>query len=245
MKWIETLKEEDHRNALYATIVFIMLMILFFLLASMEVPDPPLEEKIIEVEIEFGSEFSGGSEKSENTKSEETPKPVTESAIKQDLQEEETVVVVSGKGKSKTSKSEKKPDKVTEPQPDKGLGFPVGGNGGEGGGTDKGFGKGGGVGEGGEGHDEGKGNTVNKKRKVLSKGRVPGNSQEEGRIALDIYVNQFGKVVRTQYRESASNSGSAYLKELAEKTARTYQYEKIPGSPVQHVGYIVFSFRKQ
>ena len=48
-KSIQALREEDHRRALYAALVFIMLLILFFLLVSLEVPDPPLEEEIVEI----------------------------------------------------------------------------------------------------------------------------------------------------------------------------------------------------
>ena len=246
--FINNLREEDHKKALVATLVFIMLMILFFLLVSLEYPNPPLEEKIVEVEIEFGSDYEGGGQISEVT--EEIPEPEPESASEQDVQEESPVVVTTAKGDSKTSKNTTATKPKTDPKPDPkpkvddGLAFPGGGTSGNGGGTGTGFGDGGGVGGGGEGNEPGAG-TTNTSRKLKSKGSIPGNSQEEGSIALDLYVDEFGKVVRTKRNESKSTSGSAYLTDLAEKNAKTYKYESIPGAPVQYVGTIVFNFRKQ
>lgn len=245
--FIRNLREEDHKKALMATLVFIMLMILFFLLVSLEYPNPPIEEKKVEIEIDFGSDYAGGGQISEAT--EEIPEPEPESAVEQDVQEESPVVVTTSKGSSKTSQNtsttkpkEPKPD--PKPKVDDGLAFPGGGSSGSGGGNGTGFGTGGGVGGGGEGNQAGAG-TTNTGRKLKSKGSIAGDSQEEGSIALDLYVNEFGKVVRTKRNESKSTSGSAYLTNLAEKNAKTYQYESIPGAPVQFVGTVVFNFRKK
>ena len=249
LQFIENLKEEDHKKALVATLVFIMLMILFFLLVSLEYPDPPIEEKVVEIEMEFGSEYEGGSTVS-SAETPVEPEPVQESAIDQETQDESPVVVTKGEGKSKTSTNTTKPKPNPTPTPDPkpkvddGLAFPGGGTSGNGGGNGTGFGTGGGVGGGGSGDQPGAG-TSNTSRKLKSKGSVPGNSQEEGKIALDIYVDEFGKVTRTKFNESKSTSGSAYLKDLAEKNALTYRYESIPGAPVQFVGTVIFTFRKQ
>lgn len=247
LTFIKNLRHEDHKKALMATLVFIMLMILFFLLSSLEYPDPPPQEKIVEVEIEFGSEFDGGGQIAEKT--EIIPDPTPESAMEQDVQEESPVVVTTAKGDSKTSENTKPTKPNTDPKPDPkpkvddALAFPGGGTSGSGGGSDKGFGAGGGVG-GGAGNEPGAG-TTNTSRQLKSKGSIPGNSQEEGSIALDLYVNEYGKVVRTKRNESKSTSGSAYLTDLAKKNALTYKYESIPGAPVQFVGTVVFNFRKQ
>jgi hypothetical protein len=247
LTFIKNLREEDHQKAFVATLVFIMLMILFFLLVSLEYPNPPLEEKIVEVEIEFGSDFSGGGQFSESV---EIPEPEPESAIKQDVQTESPVVVTTSNGNSSTSKNTSTTKPNTDPKPDPkpkvddGLAFPGGGSAGSGGGSGSGFGTGGGVGDGGSGNQPGAG-TTNTSRKLKSKGQIPGNSQEEGSIALDLYVDEFGNVVRTKRNESKSTSGSAYLTDLAQKNAKTYKYEAIPGAPVQYVGTVVFNFRKQ
>ncbi len=242
MKFIHALKKEDERKALYVTLVFILLMLLFFLLVSMEQPDPPLEEKIIEIEMEFGSDYEGGGQVAEE-QAEVEPEAVKESAEEIETQEESPVVVPTGKGTSKTSTNTTKPTVDDKPKVDDAFTF-GGGNAGKGTGSGDKFGQGDGTGGGGDGDQPGQG-TSNTSRKLLSKGSVPGNSQEEGKIALDLFVNEFGKVTRTKFNESKSTSGSAYLKDLAEKNAKTYKYEAIPGSPEQYVGTVVFSFRKQ
>jgi hypothetical protein len=70
------------------------------------------------------------------------------------------------------------------------------------------------------------------------------NAQEEGDIALDIWVDASGAVVSTKYKESKSTSASNYLIDLARKAAKTTKYDKKPGASVEHVGYQVFSFTK-
>ena len=78
MKAFEFFKEEDHRKAFFVSLIFIMLMILFFLLVSLKEPNPPLKAEVIEfelpdIEIEQGSEAAGGNDNSESETSEPTP----------------------------------------------------------------------------------------------------------------------------------------------------------------------------
>lgn len=243
LTFIKNLRHEDHKKALMATLVFIMLMILFFLLSSLEYPDPPPQEKVVEVEIEFPSGSEGGGALAELLKNIPEPKP--ESAIERDIQEEETVVVATSKGKSETSVKEvvSKPTKDPVPQPDSDFKFDPGkstkpGNNGAN------FGKNNGVKDGGKGPNSGIGN-YKKNRTLLSAGSVPGNSQEEGNVALDIYVNEFGKVVRTEINESLTTNRSTYLIDLAKKYANLRKYENDPGAPTFKVETKVYNFRKQ
>ena len=242
MKVLEIFKEEDHRRALYASLVFIMLMILFFLLVSLEEPDPPLVEEIIsiempDIEIEQGSQAAGGSESSAD---ESTPDPSNEvQEVAQDVvtQEEETVYVPSGNGNTNTENTD-----VSESQPDETFGFPGGGSGtGTGNGTD--FGDGDGVGGNGNGDTPGDG-SYNPDRKVTKSPSFEASAQEEGSVALDIWVDANGNVIKTRFKESKSTTGSQYLIGLAVKAAKTMRYDKQPGVPSEHVGYKVFSFRK-
>lgn len=241
MDFIKRLKEEDHQKATVVTLAFIMLLILFFLLASFEIPDPPLEEEIVEIEMEFGSDYKGGGQEASEVSQEVVPEP--EAAIEQETQDESPVVVVSGKGSEKTSTNTTTPTPDPKPKTDNSLGFPGTGTAGSGGGSDKGFGKGGGVGDGGKGPDAGKG-TSNTSRKLISKGSIPGQSQAEGNVALKIYVNEFGKVTRTKVDESQTTATDGYLYDLAKSTAKTYRYESIPGAQEQYVGTVVFKFTK-
>lgn len=70
------------------------------------------------------------------------------------------------------------------------------------------------------------------------------NVQEEGTIALKIFVDTKGKVVRTIVEQEASNSGSAYLIRMAKETALTMRYEEKEGVPFEYVGIKLFKFKK-
>lgn len=243
MKIRELLKEEDHRKALYASLVFIMLMILFFLLVGFEQPDPPLKNEPLEVElpdveIDQGSQAAGGSASSEAPTDNITPTDLQESAQEVTTQEEETTYVPSGNGNAQTDNTQ-----VSEPKPDETFGFPTGGGNGEGTGNGTAFGDGDGVGGNGNGNTPGDG-SYNPDRKVTNPPSFDANAQEEGSVALDIWVDQNGKVIKTRYKQSKSNTGSQYLIGLAEKAAKTMKYDRKPGVPSEHVGYKVFSFTK-
>lgn len=241
MEFIGSLKEKDNRKALYAALIFMMLMLLFFLLVSMDEPDPPLQEKIIEIEMEFGSPPMGGSA-ANNQSSEQVVNSVQESAQEVDTQDESTVVVPSGQGENHSTNN------TTEETPKVDDAFTFGGNGGNTSGNGNGpkFGNGDGVGDGGEGNSPGSGfETNNLKRKVVDKGGITAQSQEEGKVAIDIWVNDKGEVVKTRFNPNKSNSPSSYLIGLATKWAKTMQYEKLLGAPTQYVGTQVFNFTKQ
>lgn len=245
MRFIESLKQEDHRRALYASLIFIMLMILFFLLVSLEEPDPPYKPEVIEIEmpdviIEEGSQAEGGSA-SEEVVSEPVPvNEVVESAPEVVTQEEVTVPVPSGSGNTEVDNPT---NEVSEPQPDETFGFPGGGGGGQGTGSGDRFGEGEGVGDDGEGNTPGSGSS-DLKRKVLKDPSFTANAQEEGRVALDIWVDQNGNVIRTRYKETESSSGSQYLIGLAKKAALTMKYDKKSGVTSEYVGFKVFAFKK-
>ena len=96
----------------------------------------------------------------------------------------------------------------------------------------------------GQGNAEGDGK-VNLDRKVVNYGGITAQSQQEGKVAIDIWVNDKGEVVKVKFNPSKSNTASDYLIGLAKKWAYTMEYEKSLGSPTQFVGYQVFNFKKQ
>ena len=240
MNFIGTLKKKDNRKALYAALIFMMLMLLFFLLVSMDEPDPPLQEKVIEVEIEFGGESGGGSPSSESSQT--TTNAVSESAQDIETQDESPVQQTSGQGTNANSNNtqEEQPDKV-----DSDLGFKPSGGNGTNGQDGNGNNQGSGVSDGnGQGNAEGDGK-VNLDRKVVNYGGITAQSQQEGKVGIDIWVNDKGEVVKVKYNPSKSNTASDYLIGLAKKWAYTMEYEKSLGSPTQFVGPQVFTFKKQ
>jgi hypothetical protein len=235
MKILGALKDEDHRKALYASMVFIMLMILFFLLVSLEQPNPPLKDKIIEIElpdieVEMGSQAAGGSTNNNEEAPSTTSQNVEDSPRNVTTQREESVSVPKGNGTS--NNNEPKPDNT----------FTFGGGGGTGNGSGTTFGNGDGVGGTGDGNVEGPGK-YNPNRKLKTEPYQESKPEEEGDIALDIWVDANGAVVNTKYKESKSSSASSYLIDLARKTAKTMKYDEKPGASVEHVGYEVFRFR--
>lgn len=238
---LQALREEDHRRALYAALVFIMLLILFFLLVSLEVPDPPKKEEIIEISMEdidldMGSQAEGGSQSASEV-SEVTPVPQSDPAPTHDTQETASVNVPSGPGGNGTASTNEQVDK-----PDDAFSFPGSGQG-QGTGTGPGFGEGGGVGGNGQGNTPGDG-TYNPSRKVTRPPSFNASAQEEGKIALDIYVDAAGNIVKVNFKESKSTSGSDYLRKLAENAAKTMKYDAKPGAGVEYVGYQIFTFKK-
>jgi outer membrane biosynthesis protein TonB len=241
LKSLRALKEEDHRRALYASLVFIMLMILFFLLVSLEEPDPPLQEVIVPIDmenIEIPEEFmenpgGGGSEGG--------PSPVDEqvvnSAEEQPTQQEQSVEVNAG------NQNQTENGVNNRPQPDQSLGF-NGNNGNDNGdGDGNGFGDGDGTNVGSGTGPNGDGNS-NPNRKITTAPTIDGNAQESGIIALDIWVDENGNVVQVKYKEAKSTSGSQYLITLATRAAKTMKYEKKPGAIKEYVGYQRFEFTK-
>jgi outer membrane biosynthesis protein TonB len=241
LKSLRALKEEDHRRALYASLVFIMLMILFFLLVSLEEPDPPLQEVIVPIDmenIEIPEEFmenpgGGGSEGG--------PSPVDEqvlnSAEEQPTQQEQSVEVNAG------NQNQTENGVNNQPQPDQSLGF-NGNNGNDNGnGNGNGFGDGDGTNVGSGTGPNGDGNS-NPNRKITTAPTIDGSAQESGIIALDIWVDENGNVIQVKYKEAKSTSGSQYLITLATRAAKTMKYEKKPGATKEYVGYQRFEFTK-
>jgi outer membrane biosynthesis protein TonB len=240
-KSLRALKEEDHRRALYASMVFIMLMILFFLLVSLEEPDPPIQEVIIPIDmenIEIPEEFmddpgGGGSQGG--------PSPIDQqvqnSAEHIETQQEESVNVPSG------NQNQTENGVNNQPQPDQSLGFNGNGGDGNGNGTGTGFGDGDGTNAGNGSGPGGDGN-ANPNRKLTADPDFNANVQEEGKIALDIWVDENGNVVQVRYKEAKSTSGSEYLISLATRAAKTMKYEKKPGATKEYVGYQIFAFKK-
>jgi hypothetical protein len=151
-------------------------------------------------------------------------------------------VVASGQGSSHTSTNtqEAKPDPV-----DNSLGFPGGGGGTTGGnGNGSGFGDGNGVdGDGGSGIGPGMGKE-NLTRKCIDKGGLPVQTQEEGKVVIDVWVNDKGEVVKVKLN-SRTNTPSNNLIGLAKRYAKTRLYQKLLGAPTQFVGSVTYNFTKE
>jgi len=240
LKGLAIFRNEDHRKALYASLIFIMLMILFFLLVSLEQPNPPLKDEPVEIvmedfELEQGSQAAGGN----NSQSEQgNPTPsesVQEAPRPTHTQTTTTTPTPNGNGSSNNTN--------TQSQPQVDSDFDFGGGSGNGNGSGTSFGNGDGVGGNGTGNTPGNG-AYNPDRKVVSPASFNANAQEEGTVALDLWVDAAGNVIKTRFKESESTTGNDYLIGLAVKAAKTMKYDKKSGVTSEHVGYVLFKFSK-
>lgn len=83
----------------------------------------------------------------------------------------------------------------------------------------------------------------NSSRKIIQPPVFYGKSEEEGRIALDIWVDENGTVVKAVFLESKSTSQSEYLIQNAIRAALTIKYESKPGAGIEKMAYQVFDFK--
>jgi len=89
-----------------------------------------------------------------------------------------------------------------------------------------------------------KGEEANNSRAIIKAPQLDMNAQEEGRIALKLWVDQDGNIVKTQLDEARSTSGSSYLIRLAKKAALSMQYEQSEKKMFEFVGIKIFQFQK-
>lgn len=238
---IAALDTDDKRKGAIAALLFVIGVILFMFLVKLTIPDPPLQEEILELEVDMGSSPIGGNSGSpqENVMPQEQPEQQT-STEEIETQDEESVYVPSSDGNQQSENTQ-----TNERQPDSQWNFGNVGDGGSGNGEGGRLGDG--DGDGGTGGQSGSGDGgTNLSRKQLNGACIDDlNSQLEGTIALDIWVGENGRVVRTQYNESKSNTGNEDLIRLAQKATKCMRYEDKPGTGTQKVKTAIFRFKKQ
>lgn len=116
-----------------------------------------------------------------------------------------------------------------------------GGNGtGEGLGTGSGYGNGSG---GGRGNGVGNGNYSLGNRKPLSKPKPAYTCNEEGQVAVKIWVDRNGKVTRAQAGDRGTTNGARCLADQAERAAMDTKWETDADAPETQIGKIIYSFR--
>ena len=211
------LKQKEHQHAFYAFAIFIMLSILFFLLVSLKTPTENAEEvEPIEtnVEISFEAPAACGSENA----STDNPTPVEAQDVA--VQNESSISV----------------EKAAAPQVDKAFNFSP---------TD-GKSDGPTFGDNTEWNivDVGPSETGSLSRAIIKKPNSESNLQEEGEIALKLWVDADGFVVKALPDPNQSNSGSQYLIREAQKAAKTMCYSTNVNVPSEYVGTKIFSFKK-
>lgn len=69
--------------------------------------------------------------------------------------------------------------------------------------------------------------------------------REEGRVIIEIHVDQQGKVTRTSFRSRGSTTTNATLVAAAERAARQARFNVDETAPFPQIGTITYNFRMQ
>jgi outer membrane biosynthesis protein TonB len=78
-------------------------------------------------------------------------------------------------------------------------------------------------------------------RSLRKKPTILDNSKEEGKVAINITVDDFGKVISANYTEKGSTTSSTYLKTLALKAAREMVFSPKQDAD-EETGTVIFRF---
>ncbi|NOQ72359.1 MAG: hypothetical protein GQ574_10185 [Crocinitomix sp.] len=211
------LKEKEHQHAFYAVAIFIMLSILFFLLVSL---DSPVKKVVAEEPIETLVEVSF-IESSSSGATSDAPNNANKEMVS-------TIAVQNEPSVRAEPSSSIQVDNAFNFNPSDGkVDGPAFGD------T-----------EGDDIIDLGPNEHGNANRAILKKPNFDSNMQVEGEIALKLWVDANGFVVKTMLDPNQSNSGSKYLIREAIKAAKTMRYNVKAGVPVEYVGTKIFSFKK-
>lgn len=122
----------------------------------------------------------------------------------------------------------------------------TGGGTGGGNGTGEGLGAGSGYGNGsggGRGNGVGNGNYMLGNRKPLSKPKPQYLCQEEGQVAVRIWVDRNGRVTKAQAGDRGTTNGAKCLADQAERAAMDTKWETDGDAPETQQGKIIYSFR--
>jgi outer membrane biosynthesis protein TonB len=254
----------NKRAGIIGTVIFHLLLLLFFLTTGLTQPDPLPEQESASIVLGWTDAGSGDDTPSPTTDAEpeDVPKPAepeptpVEEAQSEEVETQEDSPVAVKKPVETTKPKTDKP-KVEEPPKEtaeeiaqrekaerirKLMGKPAGG---------------------GKGDDEKPGSVGKEDGEVDGKGvfGTGGNSwsligrsfkggaivtekpKEEGIIVIDIVVGTNGKVLRADYNSLKSKSISMHLISLAKKAARNAKFNVDPSANVQQKGELTFNFK--
>lgn len=264
MKFLET-KHEKKSFVITTTITVILLLLCFFF--GMTYMDPPPENGIA---INFGNMDTGMNNDNsaeltksapQPTKSESQPTPASEQVATQDI---EDATVIKETKKEKPTKPVEEVTKPVEPKkqtPSKDAAEALKNlmNGPKQDGTTNksdGDGKSPGnqgalngslyantyYGAAGSG-DQGGGKWGLKGRKFSGNKKVQPPCNDEGRVVMEITVNQQGEVIAAQKTINGSNTTSKCLVDAAKEIAFSHKWQPDPNAPDKQKGFVVVNFK--
>lgn len=259
---MEVWSDKNKRKGLIATLLIHIGLLILFAFFGLKYMDPPPEEEGIT--INFGTSDQGmfnvqnesPSELNENSPSEQViSEPVPQEKIEEEIitQEAEDAPSIN-KPKEKPKEVVEPVKKKEEPKPDKNLSDALSKW------KDKSSQQGGGDGETGEVGDQGAldgdknsrnymgGGTGNgtsfnlSGRSMLSSPKIEDESQEEGKVVVDIIVDKYGKVLRANPGARGSTTTSSLLYRKAKEAALKTKFNANPNAAEEQKGQMTFIF---
>ncbi|MFB6257139.1 MAG: energy transducer TonB [Flavobacteriales bacterium] len=255
--------KKDRHKAILGTIIFHAVLALIFLFYGLKEPHPPRKEKMVSIDMNYGTSLKGQgqveskgqkAQKSTQEEKQESEQQQQEEPTSQDMATQDQSPVNAqdredgdkkGDRKKQTQKKEQKVNedlkqaqqKLQEMDAEQG---------------------------GGEGNDQAGGNEGNPQGKTKGQGSLPGaggswklsgrkilqkpqpdEPNEEGKVVVDIWVDQQGKVIRTSPNLRKSNTTSDKLLKLAQEAARKARFNPDPNGAVEQKGQFTFVFELQ
>ncbi len=227
-------EKKNNRTAVIATVLFHIGILLFMLLASLKYMDPPPQVGV-EVNLGFVDEGSNNQITDENTQASQTSSSEAVESSTDLTQDVEEAPVIDKKNNEKPTK-DKEPKKNTEPKPNDDLSNAMN-NSFKGddkstssdGNSDK---------TGNQGNPNGNNNSNNytgggggngvdfslSGRSMTRKPTINDNSQEEGKVVVDILVNSAGNVYEAKPGARGTTTTSKVLWEKAKQAALTTKF---------------------
>lgn len=243
------------------SVLFHSLLLLLFAFFGMTYLDPPPEDEGIT--INFGTSDQGMNNSPTKVQSEEAKETPAETALSEptpsEVVEDEIMTQDTEEAPSIDKKKEKKeevvePVKKEEPKPDKNLSealnkwknkTPTGGGGDGNTGTpgDQGDESGDPNSSNYTGGGNGNGLSFNLSgRSLLSSPKINDNSQEEGKVVVDIIVDKYGKVIRATPGARGSTTTNANLEKKAKEAALNTKFNANPRAAEEQKGQMTFIF---
>ncbi len=258
---MELVRSKNKRIGLTTTIIIHVVLVILFIFFGMTHMNPPPEEEGIT--INFGtSEMGMGDVQPQEIASTSTPEETidntpeetpTETSAEQDiLTATDDAPAVQTKKEKEEPKEVKEPVKE-EPKPDKNLTDALSNwknnkntNSGEGDTQQPGD----------QGSTDGDPNSTNRTgggqgngvsfnlsgRSMLAAPRIKDDSQEEGKVVVDIIVDNTGKVVRATPGARGSTTASTILYDKAKKAAYATKFNANPNAAQEQKGQMTFIF---
>lgn len=252
---------KNKRIGLATTIALHIVLIILFIFFGMTHLNPPPEEQGIT--INFGtSEMGMGENQPEEIASTSTPEEIIDNTPEETPTEttadEDILTTTEDAPSVQTKKNKEEPKEVKEPvkeepKPDKNLTDALSNwkknkntSGGEG---DTGQ-------PGDQGSNDGDPNSTNRTgggqgngvsfslsgRSMLGAPRIQDNSQEEGKVVVDIIVDNTGKVVRATPGARGSTTASSILYNKAQQAAYATKFNANPNAAQEQKGQMTFIF---